>query len=103
MRLKGLSCYCMFSIFSHALESFTALPYQDRSPRPANPKLRPAYQGSNPISDVWCSHALRIIQKYFKRLDYFSSFRIFPDVPLIHKLSLFKPQSYSMVEIPCIN
>jgi hydroxyacid-oxoacid transhydrogenase len=34
-------------ILSHAIESFTAIPYTSR-PRPASPLLRPAYQGSNP-------------------------------------------------------
>ncbi|KFR15379.1 hypothetical protein N306_05193 [Opisthocomus hoazin] len=28
---------------------------------------RPAYQGSNPVSDVWALHALRIVAKYLKR------------------------------------
>jgi hydroxyacid-oxoacid transhydrogenase len=37
-------------ILSHAIESFTAMPFTDR-PLPARPMLRPAYQGSNPISD----------------------------------------------------
>ena len=38
-----------------------------RSPCPANPITRPAYQGSNPISDIWAVHALRIVAKYLKR------------------------------------
>ncbi|KAG8441980.1 hypothetical protein GDO86_010961 [Hymenochirus boettgeri] len=52
---------------SHALESYTALPYTLRSPCPTNPINRPAYQGSNPISDVWAKHALRISAKFLKR------------------------------------
>ena len=47
-------------ILSHAIESFTAMPYSSR-PRPDRPALRPAYQGSNPISDIWSLQALRIV------------------------------------------
>ena len=53
-------------ILSHALESFTAIPYTSR-PRPASPSLRPAYQGSNPISDIWALQALRMIAQYLVR------------------------------------
>jgi hydroxyacid-oxoacid transhydrogenase len=49
-------------ILSHAIESFTALPYSSR-PRPTSPALRPAYQGSNPISDIWSLQALRIVAR----------------------------------------
>lgn len=53
-------------ILSHAIESFTAMPYTGR-PRPARPALRPAYQGSNPISDVWSLQALRMVAAYLIR------------------------------------
>jgi hydroxyacid-oxoacid transhydrogenase len=55
-----------FDVLSHAIESFTALPFH-RRPRPERPVLRPAYQGSNPISDVWSLEALRWVSKYFVR------------------------------------
>ena len=53
-------------ILSHAVESFTAMPFSDR-PRPDRPSLRPAYQGSNPISDVWSLQALRMVAAYLVR------------------------------------
>jgi hydroxyacid-oxoacid transhydrogenase len=53
-------------ILSHAIESFTAMPFTDR-PMPDSPKMRPAYQGSNPISDVWSMQALRMVAKYLVR------------------------------------
>jgi len=53
-------------VLSHALESYTALPY-DQRPRPERPILRPAYQGSNPISDLWSLEALRLMAAYLPR------------------------------------
>ncbi|MGH9524393.1 MAG: hydroxyacid-oxoacid transhydrogenase [Terriglobales bacterium] len=53
-------------ILSHAIESFTALPFSER-PLPDRPLVRPAYQGSNPISDVWSLQALRMVAKYLVR------------------------------------
>jgi hydroxyacid-oxoacid transhydrogenase len=53
-------------ILSHAIESFTAMPYTDR-PRAERPALRPAYQGSNPISDIWSLQALRMVARYLVR------------------------------------
>jgi len=53
-------------ILSHAVESFTALPFSER-PLPERPLLRPAYQGSNPISDIWSLQALRMVAKYLVR------------------------------------
>ncbi|MGI8643767.1 MAG: hydroxyacid-oxoacid transhydrogenase, partial [Thermomicrobiales bacterium] len=47
-------------VLSHALESYTALPYHDR-PAPDSPAQRPAYQGSNPISDIWAARAIELV------------------------------------------
>ncbi len=53
-------------ILSHAVESYTAMPFSERV-RPERPALRPAYQGSNPISDIWSLEALRIVAEYLVR------------------------------------
>jgi len=53
-------------ILSHAVESFTALPFTARE-HPGTPALRPAYQGSNPISDLWALQALRMVDRYLVR------------------------------------
>ncbi|GIK38427.1 MAG: alcohol dehydrogenase [Chloroflexota bacterium] len=49
-------------VLSHALESMTALPYNQR-PAPEQLSLRPAYQGSNPISDIWAARAIEIVSQ----------------------------------------
>ena len=53
-------------VLSHALESYTALPF-DQRPQPDRPQLRPAYQGSNPISDLWALEALRLVEQFLPR------------------------------------
>jgi hydroxyacid-oxoacid transhydrogenase len=57
---SGLDVLC------HAVESYTAMPFEQRA-RPERPTLRPAYQGSNPISDLWSLEALRLVGSYLRR------------------------------------
>ncbi|MGD8520207.1 MAG: hydroxyacid-oxoacid transhydrogenase [Desulfobacterales bacterium] len=52
---------------THALESITALPYHQR-PAPESPKMRPAYQGANPISDIWASRSTEMISNNLVRV-----------------------------------
>lgn len=53
-------------VLTHAIESYTARPFNQR-PKPARPLLRPAYQGSNPISDIWSLEALRMVAEFLPR------------------------------------
>lgn len=56
-----------FDVLVHALESYTALPFNKRQ-APANPRLRPSYQGSNPISDVWALKAIEMVRNNIVRV-----------------------------------
>lgn len=56
----GLDVVC------HAAESLLSRPYTTR-PRPASPELRPPYQGSNPVADLWSAEALRYGGQYLRR------------------------------------
>ncbi len=55
-----------FDVLVHALESYTNLPFNLRE-APAGPAERPAYQGSNPISDVWAAKAIELVSRSIVR------------------------------------
>ncbi|PKN61849.1 MAG: alcohol dehydrogenase [Deltaproteobacteria bacterium HGW-Deltaproteobacteria-15] len=56
-----------FDVLVHALESFTNLPFDQRE-APQHYSLRPAYQGSNPISDVWAVKAIEMVSRNIVRV-----------------------------------
>jgi len=55
-----------FDVLSHALESYTAIPYTLRG-RPERPSLRPMSQGANPWSDMGCRKALELTGQFIER------------------------------------
>lgn len=63
---RTVATYSGLDVICHAVESYTALPF-DRRPKPKAPQYRPAYQGSNPISDIWSLASLRAAAKYLPR------------------------------------
>ncbi|ADV20288.1 hydroxyacid-oxoacid transhydrogenase [Cryptococcus gattii E566] len=65
---KEVAIAAGLDVLFHSLESWTAVPYHQRTPRPANPINRPAYQGSNPISDIFSKWALETTVKYLPRI-----------------------------------
>ncbi len=56
-----------FDVLSHALESLTALPFNRRAAA-EHPGLRPAYQGANPISQIWASRAIEMVSQNLLRV-----------------------------------
>lgn len=57
---KMVAACSALDVLSHALESLTAIPFSQR-PAPEQPKLRPAYQGANPISTIWATKAIETV------------------------------------------
>jgi hydroxyacid-oxoacid transhydrogenase len=53
-------------VLTHAIESYTALGYDERE-KPATPAERPPYQGANPISDIWCEKAIKLVAEFLPR------------------------------------
>jgi len=64
---KQVAAAAGLDVLSHALESFTARHYLDRD-RPERPSLRTAYQGANPLSDVWALQSLRLMAEHLPRV-----------------------------------
>ncbi len=55
-----------FDVLTHAIESYTAVPYT-RRPKAEDPSLRPPYQGANPHSDLGSLEAIRLGGEYLVR------------------------------------
>lgn len=63
---SDVTAACGLDVVCHAVESFTAKPYDSR-PAPETPDDRPPFQGSNPVSDLWAGTALEYGGKYLRR------------------------------------
>ena len=51
----------------HAVEAYTSIPYTRRR-APVTPAERPNYQGSQPLADVWVSHAIELVGRFLERV-----------------------------------
>ncbi|GAA2757046.1 hydroxyacid-oxoacid transhydrogenase [Actinopolymorpha rutila] len=60
----GVTAATGFDILCHALESYTARPY-DAYPK-RRPEERVAYCGANPVSDVWIRQTLPLLARSFR-------------------------------------
>ncbi len=55
----GVVASTAFDVLTHAIESYTAIPYTRRTAA-KHPSMRPPYQGANPFSDIGALQAIRI-------------------------------------------
>jgi hydroxyacid-oxoacid transhydrogenase len=62
---RGVTVASGMDVLCHALESYTARPYDGR-PAVDGPASRPAYNGANPVSDIWAAEALRLLGRWFR-------------------------------------
>ncbi len=53
-------------VLTHAVESYTARSF-DARPRYAHPSERWGFCGANPVSDVWCEKAMRLVGAHLRR------------------------------------
>ncbi|MBE9551949.1 MAG: iron-containing alcohol dehydrogenase, partial [Proteobacteria bacterium] len=63
---KNVIACSAFDVLSHALESYTAMPFTRRA-RSKTPGERPMSQGANPWSDLGCREALRLAGEFMVR------------------------------------
>jgi hydroxyacid-oxoacid transhydrogenase len=61
----GVTSASGMDILCHALESYTARPYQSYDRK--QPEQRVPYCGSNPISDMWSEKAMSLLSHSFRR------------------------------------
>ena len=64
---RGVTVASGMDVLCHALESYTARPYGGR-PAVQDPASRPAYNGANPVSDIWAAEALRLLGRWFRKV-----------------------------------
>ncbi len=62
---SGVTSAAGMDILCHALESYTARPYQSYDRK--QPEQRVPYCGSNPISDMWSEKAMSLLSQAFRR------------------------------------
>ena len=62
---SDVTAACGLDVVCHAVESFTARPFDSR-PAPETPGDRPPFQGSNPVSDIWAARALEYGGQYLR-------------------------------------